>query len=398
MKIIGRVNSFGARLGTQTAEPGLTYMLNPCVIADGPAWYNPLTGEAVVVEDPKADFPKLVQKWFFVPQNFDIKSMTHWIRQKTLSDTASVGRTPKTSYTIFTTTACNASCSYCFEKGMETITMSDKTATVTVTDNATIYYKNTLLQGEANLTISKTVEDLATGSTAGDFIFEVSGLTASRSYDYTPQTYDTTTSAWVDGTATNQPADAEGKLTFTLQHNKRVVVKIPVGTDVTVTETNSNGFTPNYRITHGDGEPGNSASSNTATITMNGHKTIDFTNTKGVVAPTNFSSRHTPFLLLLLLGLMLLIGGVVAVKRRRGDDPDDGGTLAINPKPLDSGPQPGNVPPPPTTYSATDTQNHVMWRNSVWVEETHTPPQMRRTDISCPQVKLWMTSGGGDAG
>ena len=128
MKIIGRVNSFGARLGTQTAEPGLTYMLNPCVIADGPAWYNPLTGEAVVVEDPKADFPKLVQKWFFVPQNFDIKSMTHWIRQKTLSDTASVGRTPKTSYTIFTTTACNASCSYCFEKGMETITMSDKTA------------------------------------------------------------------------------------------------------------------------------------------------------------------------------------------------------------------------------------------------------------------------------
>ena len=282
--------------------------------------------------------------------------------------------------------------------GTSVMTMSDKTATVTVTDNATIYYKNTLLQGEANLTISKTVEDLATGSTAGDFIFEVSGLTASRSYDYTPQTYDTTTSAWVDGTATNQPADAEGKLTFTLQHNKRVVVKIPVGTDVTVTETNSNGFTPNYRITHGDGEPGNSASSNTATITMNGHKTIDFTNTKGVVAPTNFSSRHTPFLLLLLLGLMLLIGGVVAVKRRRGDDPDDGGKVIINSAPLNTG-SPGQQSSPPTQpmYFTTDTKDNIR-RNSAWVEETHTPPQMRRTDVSCPQAKLWMANGGGDAG
>ena len=61
MKTIGRVNSFGARLGTQTAEPGLTYTLNPCVITEGSAWYNPMTGEAVVVEDPKEDFTPMGQ-------------------------------------------------------------------------------------------------------------------------------------------------------------------------------------------------------------------------------------------------------------------------------------------------------------------------------------------------
>jgi hypothetical protein len=125
---------------------------------------------------------------------------------------------------------------------------------------------------------------------------------------------------------------------------------------------------------------------------MSTSKEIAFTNSPQYVAPTNFSTRHTPFLLLLLSGLMLLIGGGVIVKRRRGDNPDDGGTLEANHTPIKTGP-----PPTQPTHSTTDTNDNIR-RNSVWVEETQTPPQMRRTDISCPQAKLWMNSGGGDAG
>ena len=83
------------------------------------------------------------------------------------------------------------------------------------------------------------------------------------------------------------------------------------------------------------------------------------------------------------------------MNRRRGDDPDDSDTVAINPTPLDTGPPGGPTQP---SYSTTDTHNHVMWRSSVWVEETHPSPQMRRSEVSCPQAKLWMNSGGGDAG
>lgn len=128
ISIIQKPNAFALRLGIQHPEPGVIYVLNPCVIMEGAALYNPMTGEAVVVEDFKKDFQSLVQRWFYVPQNFDMKSMVYWIRQKTLKDTASIGRPSKNSYTIFTTTACNASCNYCFEKGMKILTMSDETA------------------------------------------------------------------------------------------------------------------------------------------------------------------------------------------------------------------------------------------------------------------------------
>ena len=134
------------------------------------------------------------------------------------------------------------------------------------------------------------------------------------------------------------------------------------------------------------------ATTNAITFRLADNTVVEVTNDMPAVAPTGFSTRHTPYLLLLLFGLMLLIGGGVVMKRRRGDDPDDGFTVTINPTPLNTSPQP--------TYpmnSTTDTKDNIR-RNSVWVEETHTSPQMRRTEISCPQAKLWMNSGGGDAG
>lgn len=128
MKIIRKINAFGLRLGEQTVEPELTYVINPCVIKYESAWYNPMTGEAVLVEDLKKDMKQLIQKWFYVPKGLDIKSIAHWVRQKTLNGSTGPGSALKTSYTIFTTTSCNASCNYCFEKNYKNISMSDQVA------------------------------------------------------------------------------------------------------------------------------------------------------------------------------------------------------------------------------------------------------------------------------
>lgn len=128
MKILNKANSNLMRLGMQRAEPGRHYKENPCLIKEENAWYNPLTGEAVLVEDPAGDLPELVRRWYYVPEDFDNKAAAHLIRQKTLADTRVMGRPSIGSYTIFTTTACNAACSYCFEKNMKTLTMSDETA------------------------------------------------------------------------------------------------------------------------------------------------------------------------------------------------------------------------------------------------------------------------------
>lgn len=128
MRILNKANANMTRLGMQRAEPGRRYKENPCLIKEESAWYNSLTGEAVLVEDGIADLPELVRRWYYVPDDFDLKATAHLIRQRTLADTRVMGRPAIGTYTIFTTTACNAACSYCFEKGMKTLTMTDAIA------------------------------------------------------------------------------------------------------------------------------------------------------------------------------------------------------------------------------------------------------------------------------
>ena len=128
MKILNRANANLMHLGVQKAEPGRKYKESPCLIKEGAAWFNPLTGEAVLVEDPAGDLPELVRRWYYVPEDFDVKTAAQIVRQKTLDATRVMGRPAVGNYTIFTTTACNASCSYCFEKGMKTLTMDGATA------------------------------------------------------------------------------------------------------------------------------------------------------------------------------------------------------------------------------------------------------------------------------
>lgn len=129
MKTINAPDKFvGTTLGVQTVEPDVTYAENPYVIKNGNSYYNVLTREAVIVENVAEDMPSLISRWFYIPKDFDASSLCHLIRQRNLAIENGPGSSVKHSYTIFTTTGCNASCSYCFEKGIDVLTMSEKTA------------------------------------------------------------------------------------------------------------------------------------------------------------------------------------------------------------------------------------------------------------------------------
>lgn len=72
------------------------------------------------------DIPEMYEKWFIVPEGMDDMKYADNVRfvLKTLK------KKPKhiTSYTIFTTTDCNARCFYCYEMGRSRIPMSEETA------------------------------------------------------------------------------------------------------------------------------------------------------------------------------------------------------------------------------------------------------------------------------
>ena len=129
MKIINDADTFVKRsIGLQEIEPDLEYIESPYLIKYDKAIFNSLTREAVVVEDPTKELSYLISHWFYIPKGLDVSSLYHLIRQRLLKSEKGPGSFLKESYTIFTTTACNASCPYCFEKGFDILTMSDKTA------------------------------------------------------------------------------------------------------------------------------------------------------------------------------------------------------------------------------------------------------------------------------
>lgn len=129
MKTIRKANNDVLRIiGNQYYESSLTYCESPYVVKDKDAFYNCLTGEAVVVENLDDDMSLLISKWFYIPSDLDLSSFSHLIRQNRLMATNGPGSRLKNLYVIFTTTACNASCEYCFEKGYDILTMSEETA------------------------------------------------------------------------------------------------------------------------------------------------------------------------------------------------------------------------------------------------------------------------------
>ena len=82
-----------------------------------------LTPEEYAAPD---NLPELRDGWFRVPQEMDdmkYADQVRFIRRTMQKEPEHI-----TSYTIFTTTDCNARCFYCYEMGRSRIPMSDETA------------------------------------------------------------------------------------------------------------------------------------------------------------------------------------------------------------------------------------------------------------------------------
>ena len=280
--------------------------------------------------------------------------------------------------------------------GENTAIYSDTSRTTApITNDMTLAFTNELLEGNVTLTLSKTVVNDYTDSTEGEFEFAVSGLETNSQYKYILQTYNGI--QWTGDTQVSKKTNGEGTLTFTLQHNHRVVIEIPVGEEVTVTETNSAGFTPNYRITHVTNEtstPEDPVSENsTGSLLMNGNKIVDFTNTREPVAPTGYLSRHIPYLLITAFSFLLLIiiGGAGIMRKRRVDGDDD---------PTDPDTPPGFNTGYPVMNKETYDEKQTPWKkspqgyNGFSKDTGGYPPAMgsyrqARGAPLCPKENLW---------
>lgn len=134
MKIIRKIREYIYNIiGLQNIEDDIEYVKSQYVIEDNNAIYNTITGQAILIEDLEKDKNYLISHWFFVPKDMDICSLSHLIHQKRLYASKNALRYKKNLYVIFTTTACNAACPYCFEKNYDIYTMSEKMA-LDVTD------------------------------------------------------------------------------------------------------------------------------------------------------------------------------------------------------------------------------------------------------------------------
>ena len=121
-------------VGRQKRAEGQSYRLMTYVVqqpvADGVLLYNTLTCSLVLLTpDEAADITmqqELIDRWFLVPQAHDDQRLCRQVRQ--MAALLKPAAKAITSYTILTTTGCNARCFYCYEKGTKPVAMTAETA------------------------------------------------------------------------------------------------------------------------------------------------------------------------------------------------------------------------------------------------------------------------------
>ncbi len=203
---------------------------------------------------------------------------------------------------------------------------------LTTTVTATNKYK----EGVRELLVKKTVEgDM--GDTTQDFDFTLK-LTKGEGDGQTVYKEDLTVAydpvrQSDNGTPiTTLTADKDGAYAFQLCHNQSIKITVPAGYTATVTETTTGqGYTVESRqyLTEETPEPGGIlvlrpgfASGDKQKVAMNDDYTVEFRNTRDVVAPTGLESNHTkPYTLMVAAagaaGLALVGAAVARYLRRR---------------------------------------------------------------------------------
>ena len=159
-----------------------------------------------------------------------------------------------------------------------------------------------------------SVRKKVTGPTADydqeyEFTITFPNVAANVSFDYSIGTE--------TGTVT---VDAEHKITKKLKHGQTLeIVRLPQNAQITVAEE-----TGTYTTTWKKNGEAVTATNNSYTFNLADNTVIEVTNEVPAVAPTNYSSRRTPYLLLLAFAfpLLLIIGGRGFKKRRKAADAD----------------------------------------------------------------------------
>lgn len=82
--------------------------------------------EAELYKTTPTALPQLIEEWFLVPESHDDRLLSRQIRDVAKMLKKKTGAI--TSYTILTTTDCNARCFYCYEMGRPRTPMSEETA------------------------------------------------------------------------------------------------------------------------------------------------------------------------------------------------------------------------------------------------------------------------------
>ena len=121
-------------VGQQKRADGQRYRLMTYVVqqpvADGLLLYNTLTCSLVLLTpDEATDIPvqkELIERWFLVPQEHDDQKLCRQIRLMAALTKPAIKAI--SSYTILTTTGCNARCFYCYQQGTKPVTMTAETA------------------------------------------------------------------------------------------------------------------------------------------------------------------------------------------------------------------------------------------------------------------------------
>lgn len=116
----------------QTYRPMYYVVEHP--VEEGLLLYHTMTKALVLLTPEEAEtykrnptaLPQLIEQWFLVPLSHDDRLLSRQIRD--VARMLEKRSDAITSYTILTTTDCNARCFYCFEKGRSKIPMSRETA------------------------------------------------------------------------------------------------------------------------------------------------------------------------------------------------------------------------------------------------------------------------------
>ena len=134
MDIIVGANKSIFKIMSRFYKPNNNYrLMHYCVqapVEEGTLLFNLLTREVVLLSPE--EFANLFQQdylkehWFLVPEDANEKDYVDLIRWVFTSKQNKGNEI--TSYTIFTTTDCNARCFYCFELGRSRVPMSQETA------------------------------------------------------------------------------------------------------------------------------------------------------------------------------------------------------------------------------------------------------------------------------